>query len=178
MEKCVTKKFSGVHQLFLGQPGKANKLAAAARNRSYFKAHTVPTRVTSVCCETCSSFVTSLGLVCCGGKLTDSQGSKHKDLGILLPVLPTSQVISKLRRESELLQLLLRIYHIGKQNLLSPFPTSLFFLRNDTCGGKGHCSSDFQLLGVPTLLQHTHGKGTISAWHVGLHTQFLSRSCW
>lgn len=50
------------------QPEKANEETAGVRNRSYFKAHTVPTLENSVSCGSCSSFVTKLCLVCCSIK--------------------------------------------------------------------------------------------------------------
>lgn len=53
------------------QPGKANEETAGVRNRSYFKAHTVPTLENSVSCGSCSSFGTKLCLVCCSFKWTD-----------------------------------------------------------------------------------------------------------
>lgn len=52
----------------LTQPGKANEQTAGVRNRSHFKAHTVPTLENLVSCGSCSSFVTKLCLVCCSTK--------------------------------------------------------------------------------------------------------------
>lgn len=53
------------------QPGKASEITAGVRNRSYFKAHTVPTLENSLFCGSCSSFVTKLCLVCCSIEWTD-----------------------------------------------------------------------------------------------------------